>query len=132
MKLVASMICLLLGTSVTFGAIPLPQTTDTNAFAAMYWANRANIASQNSYLAYGRLIRLESEVNRLETAFVCLAIVVGSSLAAVCLLAARDQIRRWSNRLDFEQDTTEPRTIHNSAPESITPGTALSGSHQTL
>jgi len=110
----------------------LPPLTRTNSFGEVYWANRQNTANQDYYLVYERVTRLESELNRLETEFLWLGIILGSALISICLLVSRDQIRKRSNEPALERGATDPHTNQSNAPGAVSPSTPLSGAQQTL
>jgi hypothetical protein len=94
MKTLTLILCLLLETKATLAFVALPPGAGTNDLAEMYRVSSINAALNNGYYNIGRIDRLEREVDRLEIGFLILAVLIGSSLASLCLLATRDQIRK--------------------------------------
>lgn len=78
-----------------FAFVPLPMAYGTNELATARMSADLNSTKHNYFLMSGKLSRMEHEIDRLETGFLILSIVIGSAGAGVCLLAARDAIRRW-------------------------------------
>ena len=76
-----------------FAFVPLPTAYGTNELAAARMAADLNAAKQSCFYMRGKLDRMEHEIDRLETGFLILSVVIGSAGAGVCLLAARDAIR---------------------------------------
>lgn len=96
MKILSTILTLLLGTTAVFAVMMLPQPTGTNDLAAIR-ANQIREASQHYFIS-GRLAQLQKEMDTLQNEFLILAVLVGSTGAAICLLATRDQIRRAGQR----------------------------------
>ena len=65
----------------------------TNESATINRPNRSEAKWRDLYYRNGRLDRLEQEVNRLENGFTVVAVLIGSTFASLCVLAARDRIR---------------------------------------
>ncbi|MDR3411947.1 MAG: hypothetical protein P4L87_13555 [Formivibrio sp.] len=78
-----------------FAFVPLSPAYGTNDLATMRLAADLNATKQSYFFVSGKLNRMEREMDRLETGFLILSIVVGSAGVGVCLLSARDAIRRW-------------------------------------
>jgi len=93
MKITILIFSLFLTAMTGLSMVALPPVGGTNELAAIERANRINMEWANYYYRNGRVDRLEHEVNRLETGFVVVAILVGSTFSALIVLAARDQIR---------------------------------------
>jgi hypothetical protein len=94
MKTLTLILCLLLGMKAAQAFVVIPPAAGTNELAEIYRVSRINAALNNGYYYIGRIDRLEQEVDRLEAGFLILAVLIGSSLASLCLLAARDSIRK--------------------------------------
>jgi hypothetical protein len=73
----------------------LPPACGTNDLAAIRMAADLNATKQRYIYMSGKLDRMERELDRLEIGFLILSIVTGSTGVGVCLLSARDAIRRW-------------------------------------
>lgn len=77
--------------------IALPPNIGTNDIALYSLGMRVNVMQQHNGFMEGKVNRLETELNRVETGFLLLIILNVSTVAAICLLIARDKIKgRWS------------------------------------
>jgi len=89
--IVASLL-LLVCAKTALAIVPPPPTIGTSATPDSVHSGVFNAALNSAYSNLGRVNRLEREVDRLETGFTVLAVLVGSSLASLCVLAARDHL----------------------------------------
>ena len=98
-----------------FGFVPTFPAYGTNDLAMMRMAADLNATKQNCYDLRGRLERMGHEVDRLETGFVVLSIVIGSAGASVCLLAWRDAInkKRLASEKHFAQPGADSVTVQS-------------------
>jgi hypothetical protein len=67
---------------------------DTNRLTAAYTNLKAEQAMQRYYLLEGKIDALQDDVGRLQLGFLTLAVLVGSAVAALVLLVARDLVSR--------------------------------------
>lgn len=111
MKVLTLILYLLIGTEAALALMALPPVNDTNKLAEIYRANSINAAWQNYYYINGRVDRLEHEVNRLESGFTILTVLIGSALMAACVLATRDRIRERKSIQESgsESNANQPR-----------------------
>jgi hypothetical protein len=94
MKILMCILILIVGAHPVSAVMVLPPTTATNTSPMPVKAAGMNGALQNYSFQNGRVDRLEREVDCVEDGFLILAVLVGSILASLCLLAIRDQLRR--------------------------------------
>ncbi len=107
MKITILISSLLLTAMTGLSMVALPLAGGTNELAAIERANRINVEWANYYYRNGRVDRLEQEVNRLETGFAIVAVLIGSTLSALIVLVARDRIlERKSIQKKCSEQTT--------------------------
>ena len=107
MKTIILILYLLLTAMTGMSMVVLPPAGGTNGLAEMERANRINVEWQNYYIRNGRIDRLERQVDRLETGFLIVAVLIGSTFSALIALATRDRIsdRKSIEKTVFEQTT---------------------------
>jgi hypothetical protein len=93
MKMIFFFLHLLVTPMTGFGMLALPPACSTNEMAEIGRLNRLSSERQN-YYEFGRIDRLEHEVDRLETGFVVVDVLIGSTLVSLLVLATRDRIRK--------------------------------------
>jgi hypothetical protein len=107
MKITILIFSLFLTAMTGLSMVALLPAGGTNELAAIERANRINVEWASYYYNNGRVDRLEHEVNRLETGFVIVAVLIGSTFSALIVLAARDQIRE---RKSIQKNSSEQST----------------------
>lgn len=95
--LITLLFCLCLSRvgAVVIGPILPPGETNATTIALNSLAMRIQAADMNSMYMRGEFARMEREVNRLETGFLILVVLFVATVAAVCLLTARDRSRPY-------------------------------------
>lgn len=81
------------------GSVVLPPDANTNDLAVIHAADSVKWEWQRSYFL-SKVDRLERRVNRMELGLLAVSILMGSTLAAACLLTIRDRIRERGLRND--------------------------------
>ncbi len=93
-KILALILCLLLGVEAAEALIALPPSSGTNV-TEIDRLNIINASHQRDfYFCHARIDRLQVQVNQLETGFLIVAVLLGSTLGAVVVLMIRDRIRK--------------------------------------
>ena len=77
--------------------VMVPPPSGTNELAAWTLSRDLESTRQGYYFLNGKIQRLEREVERLESGFVLLSIILVSTGTAICVLALRD-LRRVRRR----------------------------------
>ena len=94
MKILVLILCLFLGPVAAQAVVALPAFGNTNELSRIHQDDSMNAIWQSHYYCVGRIDRMEHELNQLEAGFVMLAVLLGSSLLSISLLAIRDQIQK--------------------------------------
>ena len=103
--------------------VALSPAGGTNELAAIERANRINAEWANYYYRNGRVDRLEHEVNRIETGFVIVAVLIGSTFSSLIVLAARDRLRERKSIPNTGSEKTSCNKHDIGATPPVTPDT---------
>ncbi|MGA2248783.1 MAG: hypothetical protein ABSH48_27830 [Verrucomicrobiota bacterium] len=108
MKIVISNLYLYLTATTGLSVAALPPAWGTNELAEINRMNKV-ISERQNYYQISRIDRLQQVVNRLETGFVLVVILIGSTFASLPVLATRDRFSKlgFMKKIDSDEATDE-------------------------